>query len=53
MLYQISSTHLEEVGLEIKTGAGEEVGRIGWDEMDVALQQPLFSGLKHCGDLDR
>ena len=46
LLSQISSPHIEEVGLEITTGEDDEVGQLGWDEIDVALQQPFFSRLK-------
>jgi len=45
LLSQISP-HIEEVGLEITTGENDEVGHLGWDEIDVVLQQPFFSRLK-------
>jgi hypothetical protein len=45
MLSQISSAHMDEVGLEICADAEDEVDQPRWDEIDHALQNPSFSGL--------
>jgi hypothetical protein len=42
MLSQISSAHMEEVGLEIVVG---DIGQLRWNEVDAALQHSSFSGL--------
>jgi hypothetical protein len=46
MLSQISSAHMEEVGLEISVGSDDRVGQVRWNEIDAALQHSSFSGLK-------
>ena len=43
MLSNISSAHVDEVGFEVDIG---DVGRLGWNEIDAALQHPSFSGLR-------
>jgi hypothetical protein len=45
MLSQISSAHIEEVGLEIDPD-DDEIGQVGWKEIDAALQHPSFSALR-------
>jgi hypothetical protein len=43
MLSNISSAHMDEVGFEVDVG---DVGLVGWNEIDAALQHPSFSGLR-------
>ena len=43
MLSHISSARMDEVGFEIDVG---DVGTLGWNEIDAALQHSSFSGLR-------
>jgi hypothetical protein len=46
LLSQTSSAHMEEVGLDISAGDGDQVGQLDWNAIDAALQHSSFSGLR-------